>query len=436
MEAVGIERRLESSHCEIRIQRDLSPILQLRGKDRMEAILSSDYPQEIFQSLPEEEAYFTIKEIGEQDALPLLSLMSPGQCQYLLDLELWKGYEIQLEKVERWLPLLLSCDEEAVGRWLRSFDIDTLLLILKKTIRIHLEDSEEPTLAQNGRNAHFTLDGTYYIEFLNPSLRNQIEQLLRILADSDLHLYWKVLNQVNWEIGAELEERALHFREARLEDKGFPPMEEALSLYQYLNSDRLKKMLEQKEIHLPEIPEETPLPSFPMVLKDQSLFFSLCLRELEGGPVFDRLKMELTYLANQVMVADQPERINFSTIQRSLMKVGSYLSIGLEILSEGNAQRAREWVEQIPLKFLFQVGFGASLELKWRAEKLWQNGRFSEKGNPPPFLGSPWEERIKGLLKKRPLFYDEAEMGYREFRSLEEIRSLHRDLDQIESIQS
>lgn len=314
MEAVGIERRLESSQGQIRIQRDLSPILQLRGKDRMEAILSSDYPQDIFQSLPEEEAYFTIKEIGEQDALPLLSLMSPGQCQYLLDLELWKGYEIQLGKVERWLPLLLSCDEEAVGRWLRSLDIDTLLLILKKTIRIHLKDSDEPTLAQNEGNAHFTLDVTYYIEVLNPSLQNQIEQLLKHLADIDLNLHREVLNQVNWEIGAELEERALRFREARLEDQGFPPMEEALSLYQYLNPDRLKKMLEQKEIHLPEIPEETPPPSFPMVLKDQSLFFSLCLRELEGGPVFDRLEMELPYLANQVMVADQPERIDISTI--------------------------------------------------------------------------------------------------------------------------
>ena len=435
---MGTEGRdLESSQGQIRGQRDLSPILQLRGKNRMEAILSSDDPREIFQSLPEEEAYFTIKEIGEQDALLLLSLMSPGQCQYLLDLELWKGYEIQLGKVEQWLPLLLSCDEEAVDRWLRSLDIDTLLLILKKTIRIHLKESEEPTLAQNEGNAHFTLDGTYYIEALNPSFQNQIEQLLKHLADIDLNLYWKVLNQVNWEIGAELEERALRFREARLEDQGFPPMEEALPLYQYLNPHRLKKMLEQKEIHLPEIPEETPLPSFPMVLKDQSLFFSLCLRELEGGPVFDRLKMELTYLANQVMVADLPERIDVSTIQGSLKKVGGYLSIGLELLSEGSVQRARECVEQIPLKFLFQVGFGASLELKWRAEKVWQNTRFSEKGTPPSFLGSPWGERIEGLLKKRPLFYDGGpEMGYREFRSLEEIRSLHRDLDKIELVRS
>ncbi len=433
MEAVDVEeRRPESSRGRIPIQTELFLILQLKGKDRMEAILSSDHPRDLFQSLPEEEAYFTIKEIGEQDALSLLSLMSPGQCQYLLDLELWKGYEIQPEKMERWLPLLLSCDAEAVGQWLRSLDIDTLLLILKKTIRAHVKDSEEVTFLQNGRRSYFTLDGTYYIEVLKPSLQSQVEQLLKTLANSDLKLYWKVMNQVNWEIEAELEERTLHFREARLEDKGFPPMEEALSLYQYLNPDKLKKMLEQKEIHLPGVSEEVSLPSFSMVLKDQGTFFSLCLREIEEGPLLNRLKMELTYMANQVMVADQPGEIDISTIQESLKKVGGYLSIGLELLSEGNVQRARECVDQIPPKYIFQVGFGASLELKWRAEKVWQ-ACSSEKGTPPSSLGSLWEERIKGLLRKRPLFYDEGQIGYREFRTLEEIRSVHRDLDYVES---
>jgi hypothetical protein len=435
VETVDVEEKnFEPLQVQIRIERELPLILKLRGKERMEAILSSDHPQEIFQSLPEEEAYFTIKEIGEEDALPILTLMSPEQCQYLLDLELWKGYQIQTMKIERWLPLLLSCDEGTIDRWLRNLDFETLLLILKKTIRLHLKENEESTLPQTGGDGYFTLDGIYYIEVLSSSLHDQIEKLLRILAASDLNLYWKVLYQVNEEIEAELEERTLHFREARLEERGFPPMEEALSLYQYLNPDRLKKMLEQREIHLPEILEKVSPPSFPMILRDQNMFFSLCLRDLEEGPLVDRLKMELTYMANQVMVADQPERIDISTIHGSLRKVGGYLSIGLEVLSEGNPHRAREYIEQLPLKFIFQVGFGASLELKWRAEKVWQNAPFSGKGIPLCFLGSPWEEAIEGLLKKRPLFYDQVEMGYREFRSLEEIRSLHRDLDRIELV--
>lgn len=435
MEAVGIvEKSLKPSEGRDRIQRDLSTLLQLRGKERMEAILSSENPKSLFQSLQEEEAYFTIKEVGEEDALPLLSLMSPSQCQYLLDLELWRGYEIQLEKVDHWLPLLLSCDQEAVREWLQSIDLDTLLLILKKTIRPHRKGGEEGNEHPKREDSLFTLDGTYLIEVLNPSLQEAIERLLRGLAELDFKLYWRVLEQVDGEIKAELEERALHFREARLEDKGFPPMEEALSLYQYLNPNRLKRMLQKKEIYLPEAIENPP-PSFPMVLKDQDLFFSLCLREIMEESLLDRLKMELTYMANQVMVADQPERIDFPTLQGSLKKVGGFLSIGLELLSEGDIRKAKEWIERVPLKFLFQVGYGSCLELKWKAEKIWRKGWFSEKGIPISFLGYPLEERIQGLLRKRPLFYDDKdERGYREFRSLKEIQILHRDLDIVELI--
>ncbi len=446
MESVGIEEKGLSARGgselvgkplegEGRIQKDLSTLLQLRGRERMEAILSSENPRSLFQALQEEEAYFTIKEIGEQDALPLLSLMSPAQCQYLLDLELWRGYEIQLERLEHWLPILLSCDQEAIRQWLRSIEIDTLLLIFKKTIRTHLKEGGEGIETLREEIPHFTLDGTYFIEVLNPTLQEPIERLLRDLADLDFNLYRRVLEQVDAEIKAELEERALHFREARLEDKGFPPMEEALSLYQYLNPKRLKRMLEEKEIYFPESVEISPPPSFPMVLKDQDLFFSLCLREMEEGALMDRLKMELTYMANQVMVADQPERIDFSSLQGSLRKVGGFLSIGLELLSEGDIQKAREWIERTPLKFIFQVGYGSCLELKWKAEKIWKKGWFSGKGIPTSFLGSPWEERILGLMRKRPLFYDDrGEEGYREFRSLKEIQLLHRDLELIEFI--
>ncbi len=415
-------------------QNALLSILQLRGKERMEAILSSDNPKAIFQSLPEAEAYLTIKEIGEESALPLLSLMSSEQCQYLLDLELWKGYDLQLERLERWLPVLLSCEDEALEQWLQSVDLDTLLLILKKTICVHVSGGDQSARPQDEENLPlFSLDGCYYIEVLYPSLQTTMEQLLRRLAALDLDLYWRILHQVEAEIQAELEEKALYFREARLEEKGFPTMEQALSLYQYLSPKKLRKMLEEKKIYLPHVSGETPVPHFPMSLRDQNMFFSLCLKEVEGNSVLDRLKMELGYMANQVMVADRVKEIDVSTLHRSLNKVAGYLNIGLDLLSEGNRAVAKEWIEQVPLKFIFQVGYGATLELRWRAEKIWYQPWCVERGLPLSFLGSPWEDKIAGLFKKRPLFYDlSAELGYREFRSLDEVRSFHRELDKIE----
>lgn len=435
MEVVEAEKgRFEPPEVREGLQVQLSRVLTLRGKERMEAILRSDAPRELFQSLPEEEAYLTIKEIGEQDALPLLSLFSPEQCQFLLDLELWRGYELQTDKAQHWLPLLLSCDEEALEQWLAELDEDTLLLLLKKLIRLHVKSGDEPPEIKGATERLFTLDGTYYVEVLVPSFQTQVENLLRHLARNDLRRYWDILHQVDAEIPAELEERALHFREARLEDKGFPPMEEALALFQPLHPERLKRMLDAQEIHWPGLPEKKPLPFYPLVLQqDEKMFFSLCLKEVEEETLLERLKMELAYMANQVMVADQPESIEVSTIRRSLSKVGGYLSVGLEWLSEGDVEKAKGWIERVPLKCIFQVGFRASLELNWRAKRIEQ--WFADRAVPLSFLGFPWAERLAGVLKKKPLFFDDTSVeGHREFRTLSEIRSLHHDLDRIETL--
>lgn len=428
-----IENKNNETSEKIVSREEISSILELKGKDRMEAILNHDNAQDLVQSLPEEEVYFTIKEIGEQDALPIISLMSPEQYQFLLDLELWKGYELKPERIEHWLPILLSCEADAIERWLKTIDLDTLILILKKNIRIHIKNTDEPLDFKDEENFPFTLNGTYYIEVLNPKFRDYIEKLLNYLSSIDFNFYLRLLDQVNWEIGTELEERAFRFREARLADKGFPTFDEALSLYQYLNPKILKIMLEEKKIHHINIQNHYQPPNFPMLIKENRIFFSICLSELEDEYLLDRIKTELTYMANQAIVVDQPENIDLSVLKESLKKIGSYLSIGLEIMSGGDILQAKRYLSEIPLKYLFQIGFGAALELKWKAEKILKKGWYSNKRLPISFLGYPWRERIEGILKKRPLFFSETgEIGFRDFRTHEEIKLVEYELKLIE----
>lgn len=427
-----IEEKNFGSSDKIISKEEISSILELKGKERMDAILNRQNAQELVQAMPEEEIYLTIKEIGEHDALPLISLMSPEQYQYLVDLEFWKKYELNPEKIYHWLPILLSSEEEAIKRWLKSIDLDTLILILKKNIRFHISNNDEP-LDFDKENYPITLDGTYYIEILNPSFREYIEKLINYLASIDFNFYLRLLDQVSWEIEAELEERAFRFREARLADKGFPSFDEIISLYQYLNPKMLKIMLEKGEISKIEISENSIHPNFPMLIKDQRMFFSICLRELDNRSLLDRIKMELTYMANQALVVDQPENIDFAVLQDSLIKVGAYLSIGLEILSGGDISLAGRYISEIPLKYIFQIGFGATLELKWKAEKIIKKEWFREKKIPLSFLSHPWEERMEGLLRKRPLFYSEnQEKGFREFQTIDEIRLVEHELVLIE----
>ena len=65
-------------------------LLAQPGKKALDLILESPTPARLVQSLAEEDLFWLVRDIGPEDALPVLSLASNDQWQYLLDLELWK----------------------------------------------------------------------------------------------------------------------------------------------------------------------------------------------------------------------------------------------------------------------------------------------------------------------------------------------------------
>ena len=76
------------------IENQLALLLKARGKDRLHYLFFSKNPEQLVRQLPDLEVSLTIKEVGERDALPLISLTLPEQFQYLLDLDFWKRDEL------------------------------------------------------------------------------------------------------------------------------------------------------------------------------------------------------------------------------------------------------------------------------------------------------------------------------------------------------
>ena len=68
----------------ISVFRDLSPTA------REELISTVARPGEIMRELSPEEVFFTIKDLGEESALGLISATTRHQLLYILDLELWE----------------------------------------------------------------------------------------------------------------------------------------------------------------------------------------------------------------------------------------------------------------------------------------------------------------------------------------------------------
>jgi hypothetical protein len=79
------------------------------------------------------------------------------------------------------------------------------------------------------------------------------------------------------------------------------------------------------------------------------------------------------------------------------------------------------------------VGYHLALKVKWKAEKWYRSSWFERMGLPLSFWDEEGMGRVGGLLLKKPLYYDNYRSGtlYREFHSIEEIRSSEANLRSI-----
>jgi len=425
---VGLDKTAEGVASQKALIAKVQRLAGLPAKRRVAEIVADPQARELVQAMAEEELYLTFKEAGDHDGLPLLELASPEQRQYVIDLDFWQKDEFNRERALDWIVLLQEAGPAALKSWLRENDPELVCLILKKWIRVHTwdrqQDSEEPPF--------FSLDQVYYLEFPEPQREKALKQFLTALAENDLALYHQVLENVAWRTDAEFEDYLLHFRTARLAEKGFPDLKEAHDVYAPLSPERFTAMEAAGTLSTPTPPEDARLaPEYALVRQPQGTLFRAAMGEVREPRDLDRLKRELAALANRVLVADGKTADDPVAVEASLGKVAGYISIGLERLVSWDVRRAAGLVAGVPLTVLFQVGFDGVLKLQQQGETqvaTWLRAC----GLSLAFLGEPWNAEIRGLLGKRPKRHGGSRAGeplYEEFTGLGQLRELERTVE-------
>jgi len=411
----------------------LSPkeLLQLPGKKALDLILESPTPAHLVQSLAEEDLFWIVQDIGPEDALALLAVASNDQWQYLLDLELWNKDRLEINAVNQWLGLLLRADPERFLIWGFRENRELIELNLFKNIEVRMKEEDESP--SDFDDSFFTLDGTFYIRIRQKKYYEILREFLERLAAYDLKAFHKVLLASAGGMPAEVEEGIYRLRNVRLAEKGFLPFEEAIGVYQPLASERLLEKGRDVHIRVEEKETSRPAPlSTSLLIQDQDLFH-LSLERIEDGSVLERLQIEFAGMCNQIISADGFGVRDREGLLSVVRKACGYLDIGLQKLDGPDPARGARVVEKYPLNQIFRVGYGAGLELKWRAEKWLKKSWFTGQALSLAFWGDPWEGILEGLLKKRPLFYTNLSDGelYREFKELSDIEVCHEALDQM-----
>ncbi len=434
-----------------------SEIMRLAPEKAMEQILNFPQPAALVHSFPEEDFYLLVQDVGPEDCLPLLSLASSRQWEYIVDMEVWHRDRIAIESATRWFDLLIKADPRRMIRWCLEEKLDFIEFYFFRSLEIvFLDQDQNPSDLGDG---FFSLDGSIYVrmldnlqefksengEIIRGTRQQFIENFLRLLAEHDFIKYQQVLLESLYVLPAEVEEKAYRWRNVRLAEKGFLPFEDAVGVYQALSIEQIEKMqmrldrqgFDRNERQL----QKFRSPQLPFELADGPDTFSQALQTVSLSEIIHLLQTELASLCNQLISADQRMIRNREQLGEVVAKACGYLSIGLDYLGRSlhkstAAEINASMLHRYPLAWIFRVGFGRALNLKWKVEKWHAGSWFHNMGLPLTFWDEGWLGVLGGLMLKKPLFFDNYETGviYREFASTSDIEKTADILGEVTAV--
>ena len=377
----GSDRGLEYQRALSTLRRQLAG---LPGNKRMEALLEAREARALVRSLPAEDLYFTIMEVGLADSGDLVQLTSPEQFCTFVDLAAWKRDTLSPAQALAWLRTARGESSEDFLHKLRKMDVEVLELVLREYTVVH-DLEENPDVNPEGVTLE-TPEGRYLVEFKGVegvelvALRTLLNDLI---ADNPLETV-RFLEAIRWDVPSELEEAAYRFRSARLHDLGFPPLEDAVRLFSRVD------------------PGPGPTPEVATALataRTQPDYLEAAFRELDEVER-ENLEAELRALANATLVAEVEEPGDLDAIRRVGEMARDYLLLGLEHLTGGDPSRAARVVRDTETSRVFQVGFSLTLALKYRADRLMNLPLARVDG--VPLLFPEEATALEALRRKRP----------------------------------
>lgn len=428
-------------------------ILMLAPETVLERILESPQPAPLVHTFPEEDLHLLIREIGPDDALPLIALASQKQLEYMLDQELWQRDSFDLAATARWLDRLLRAEgfSPRLVRWLAEEKTDLVELFLCRSIEVQMrEHDQDPSVFGPG---FFTYDDVFFIRILAPppntdrdaaafsemSAQETVKRLLDHLVEYDYPRFQAILLEAAHLLPAETEEEAYRLRTGRLAEKGFLPYEEAIGLYQPMSDPSLAHKALRHKIMAPEHPDHFSL--VPTVVLSEGSLFTRALASIDSSAQRLALQEEFAALCNRIIIADRQTIHRREDLAAVVAKATGYLNIGLQKCQSDGASRtkavataARE-LRRCHLEGLFRRGYNEALKLKQAAEKWIRESWFAARGLPLTFWGETWLGVIGGLLVKRPRFLDNYRSGtlYRDFADRQDIEWTCRQFDQVQA---
>ncbi len=387
-----------------------------RGYRRIEALLSLDDAPAAIAALTSTEIFELVHEVGFEDAQALLEYATPAQYQGCFDLDGWTKDSLEVAPLKPWLASLIDLGFEKVGQVWANLDAELRALIFQKQITVYDTTLEEEPAEDNDGMLMPTPDRFFILELLgDEDTQRLMQQLVEDLYRADPDLARHTIMSARSEPPAELEESSYRWRSSRLADLGYVDFYEALDLFRPLDADKVAIGEGSQDKHVAEEASSLPVAVAEEVMGRS--FLARALSAIDDPGEAERLEAGLMILVNKVLAAGRAKPGQAEVVRRGALYATATVSLGLEVISRGDLERAKAALGSIGLSRLFRVGYTVTTKLARLAQALAARSVIA---------GSPAKELVAGLCSPRPLFSRIADetptTGMRPFESQADLR--------------
>ena len=315
-------------------------------------------PEALIPRLPEAELVFTVKAVGLHDAGWILACATSEQIIAGLDLDAWRGYEVDADTLGEWIASLAEADQQALVRAARALDPELLVIYLRHRLLVVQKPDDDPGWQPPDQAQ--TLEGQFY--FVTRDEGDDAEALvalLRGLFDEDYWTYFRLMQGAIWELDSDTEEWALRWRTGRLQDLGFPPWDEAMGIYRFIApEDRARVPEAEQALDVDAWKLPVWLPSLPDAASSEHRVFR-AIAALAGD---ERRAAYYAFVAvaNKIAVADRMPLSDVESTPRAIEKAARFISDGIAHVGAEHGLTDVDVLRRLTLERLF--GIGANLD--------------------------------------------------------------------------
>ncbi len=403
--------------------------LPSRTRDELIAVVSR--PGEIIRKISEEEMFFTIKDLGEENALNLIALTTGRQLMYLLDIDLWIRNDLNIASIAKWFQILVNIGEDKILQLVQVTDPELLCSVLNRAIFVKLKHPDIDLTEQLDFLPPFTLDNSYFIDFKIPGIEYYLKEFLDCIFRYDSNYYMKLVQILSSGWLPEYEDAAYKWRSARLADRGFPDFEDAMDIYSLLDP-ALTPTTENDSGSLEDIQDfyNDRLLRYPTIVLTGRNTFEKALAGIEDDSLRDRINSEIAHVANKVMVADGRDTGSVAELKNSLQKTSGYINLAMEDIVRRHQQTTPLDIMRLNhMEYLYRHGYTLIMKTLYKARRF-----LGECAGGVENLGLPLAPLLIGLMQKRPVF-DPADVdcgAKRDFQFLSDLEMIEKLMESSE----